>query len=120
MATGGHSSWRCARGIGYEGTEGTIVNCYNLGILTGDGQKNYMIGTGTSGKDVNCYYLDGLETYTNCAVDTNTVAFTKETSQEVVDSLNAYIDAHIGDETLDTSNWKKWKVGEDGYPTFAE
>ena len=114
-------SYRTARGIGTVGDNGTIKNCYNIGILEIIGSstiKNYVIGTGNTGKDENCYYLLGLETYPNSGIDTNAIAFTKQESEIVVEKLNQYIEYHKEDETLNTTEWKHWKLGEDGYPTF--
>lgn len=109
------SSYRQANGMGYVKDTGIIKNCYNIGKLTGGVGLNYVIGTRTTGNDENCYYLEGLQ---NVKIDTNATAFTKETSSQVVESLNKYIEDNLANETTNTSTWKKWKVGEDGYPTF--
>lgn len=104
------STYRQASGIGPMETRGTIKNCYNTGTFTGGVGQNYVIGTKTTGNDENCYYLEELQ---NVKIDTSATAFTKETSSQVVASLNQYIEEHLQDETINTSTWKKWKIGDD-------
>ena len=112
-------SYTNANGIGDIGEDGKIVNCYNIGNLKGRGwKKNYMIGARDSGNDNNCYYLQGIETGTNCEVDTNSTSFTLQSCNEVVENLNKYIDENSTNEEMKINLWKKWKIGENGYPIF--
>lgn len=37
-------------------------------------------------------------------------------SEKLVTSLNNYIENNP--DNIDTTHWKKWKLGENGYPTF--
>ena len=112
-------SYSVANGIGNIGTNGKIANCYNIGKLKGNGWTgNCVIGTGSSGNDENCYYLRGVETENNCVVDKNAISFLLEKCDEVVENLNKYIDENSTNEEIHIDLWKKWKVGEDGYPTF--
>lgn len=37
-------------------------------------------------------------------------------SQDFVDELNT----NITNESIDTSEWKNWRQGKDGYPTLEE
>lgn len=113
-------SYRTANGIvGLDPKKVPIIkNCYNAGNLIGGGWNDECtleIGTGTTGDGENCYYLEKAQ---NGKIDANAIAFTKETSNDVVAGLNQYIEEHLEDETTNSTTWKKWKVGEDGYPTF--
>ena len=38
--------------------------------------------------------------------------------QTQIDEINAYIDANQGSEEIDTTGWRKWKLGADGNPCF--
>lgn len=115
-------SYRTANGIAWWGIRNekivVIKNCYNAGNLIGggwSGECTLEIGTGTTGDGENCYYLEKEQ---NGKIDANAIAFTKETSNDVVAGLNQYIEEHLEDETTNSTTWKKWKVGENGYPTF--
>ena len=53
--------------------------------------------------------LGNSETYTG-----NIITKTDMKNQEFVNELNSYKD----ENNQYPSDWKKWKLGEDGYPTF--
>lgn len=88
-----------------------IYNCYTAGKLYSyyNGRK-YAIGA--SGDLIeNCYYLNNQpEENVNIEEGVNVIDEQFIKSQEFVDELNKNIE---GNEEL-----CKWKLGEDGYPTF--
>jgi hypothetical protein len=98
-------SYRCSKGIG--GTQ--TINCYNLGTLTSDYYLYYAIGTGTI---ENCYYNSSICPNVSETENINDVKDMNIT--EFVNLLNSYTD----DTGVYPENWKKWKVGENGYPIF--
>ena len=92
-------------GIWAEGTI-NIENCFNIG------EAQIGICRSTNSSD-NVYYLDSAS---GTGGITNAQAITKDeiNSQEFINVLNSYIDK--GEPYK--SNWKKWKIGENGYPIF--
>ena len=97
-----------------------IENSYSIGNMTGNtvgniiGTINYSSKTETKTELKNVYYV------TNPFIGTGTLTSGEATlkseseikSQTFVDLLNS----NIGTNT----NWKKWKLGNDGYPTFTD
>ena len=49
-------------------------------------------------------------------VETTVCTVTYMRSQDFVDELNT----NITNESIDTSEWKNWRQGKDGYPTLEE
>ena len=96
-----------------------IKNSYNLGKIMGT-QKGYILGriyvsenteTKTEFENVYCEGTAiGTGTLTSGEVTQKTASEMK--SQSFVDLLNS----NIGTNT----DWKRWKLGKDGYPTFEE
>ena len=94
-----------------------IKNCYNAGEITG---KAVYIGgiignVGSSNLEctnvynINDKYIGDSGTYTG-----NIITKTDMKNQEFVNELNSYKDENNQYPT----EWKKWKLGENGYPTF--
>ena len=98
-----------------------VINSYNAGMITSTSAKGAIIG--------GYWYSDLKATLTNVfftskqnikAIGRTNEDFgiqyseDKIKSQEFVDELNRY----IIENPSTTSNWKSWKLGEDGYPTF--
>ena len=114
---------------GISGNDGwtthNYINCYNMAIkmegtniggLSGSSpKKDYIIIK-------NCYYdknlaQNGVHNWTEVAG--NGLERVEINSVETVKKLNDYIERGIeNEEGIDTSDWKKWKVGEEGYPIF--
>ena len=98
-----------------------INNCYTIGTLEGK-QKAGIVATysqdsritGKSTSIQNSYYvndigiIEGIE-YTDTAIHKDE---SEIKSQTFVDLLNLNIGTN--------SEWKKWKLGTNGYPTFAD
>ena len=111
--------------IGQQGTTATqnhvyINNSYNLGKTVGK-QTGNIVGiittasrTDTKTEFTNVYYLlepaIGTGSLTSGEATLKTEKEIK--SQAFVDLLNS----NIGTNT----DWKKWKLGSDGYPTFVD
>ena len=95
----------CSKGIG-----GTYTNnCYNIGKLVSAQRVCYAIGSGTI---TNCYYNSTL---VGEVEDTNSIEdISKLNKNEFVNLLNSY----KNEEGEYPTDWKKWKLGENGYPTF--
>ena len=96
----------------------TIENCWNAGELTGSKIEGGIIGQGgngiTQGKILNCFFLNMTNTACIYQLEINdSTAMTLEEmkTQNFVDLLNNYESEH-------SINWKKWKLGEKGFPIF--
>ena len=92
-------------GIWAEGSI-NIENCFNIG----EAQIGICKSANSSN---NIYYLDSASSTGGV---TNAVSIAKDelVSEEFINLLNDYIEA--GESYK--SNWKKWKLGEEGYPIF--
>ena len=120
-------------GISYSGCGGiiglnqytskiTLINCFSTGTISGVAvYKGNLIGhTANSQLElINTYNIDnGFKEVGNGSyegtVETKTLEEIK--TQGFVDILNSYKD-DIGNYPAD---WKKWTLGENGYPTFVE
>ena len=94
-----------AKGIGGN----YINNCYNIGKLVSAQRVCYAIGSGTI---TNCYYNSTL---VGEVEDVNNIEdISKLDKNEFVNLLNSY----KNEEGQYPTDWKKWKLGEDGYPIF--
>ena len=95
----------------------TIKNCYNAGEITGKAVYSGGIIGGVRSSNLECTnvyniddkYIGSSETYTG-----NIITKTDMKNQEFVNELNSYKD----ENNQYPSDWKKWNLGEDGYPTF--
>ena len=114
---------------GISGNDGwkthNYINCYNM--------ANKMEGTNIGGIAGFSPYMDYI-TVTNCYYDKNLaekginnwtevagngIERAEINSEEIVKQLNAYIEKGTeNEEGIDTSDWKKWKIGEKGYPVY--
>lgn len=104
LVTNDWTNYSYAKGIG--GT--TITNCYSSGDLSSN-VECYVIGSGTVS---NCYYYSSA--LTSSYAENDAIDVDGKTAEEIVELLNSYID-----DTEDyPTDWNKWKVGDDGYPTF--
>ena len=116
---------------GYDPTEQIIANVYNIGEIYGKNTNTGKIGYG--GIAGGMWYEDtNIPTIKNAYFKAQTgmngfgalsevdgiYEKTKEYmySQQLVTALNEYIENNP--DGLDTTDWKKWKLGENGYPTF--
>ena len=111
--------------VGKQGTISTqdylyINNSYNLGKTVGK-QKGDIVGiittdskTDTKTEFTNVYYLlePAIGTGSPTSGEATLKTETEIKSQAFVDLLNS----NIGTNT----DWKKWKLGSDGYPTFVD
>lgn len=92
-------------GIWAEGSI-NIENCFNIG----EAQIGICKSANSSN---NIYYLDSASSTGGV---TNAISIAKDelVSEEFINLLNDYIE--VGESYK--SNWKKWKLGEEGYPIF--
>ena len=98
-------SYASAKGIG-----GTYTNnCYNIGKLESKRQC-YAIGSGTI---KSCYYDSTLVGEVEDAGSIEDISTLDK--NEFVNLLNSY---RNGEEKEYPTDWKKWKLGENGYPEF--
>ena len=110
-------------GLNYHNTSKiTLVNCFSTGTISGRAvYKGNLIGNTKNAQVelINTYNIDnGFKEVGNGSyegtVETKTLEEIK--TQGFVDILNSYKD-DIGNYPAD---WKKWTLGENGYPTFVE
>ena len=99
-------AYSAASGLG--GT--TVTNSYNAGNIIDKHSQSYEITSGTTN---NCYYFSNLESNGEI-VGEGTIDISEKTTEEFVELLNSYTD----DTGTYPSDWKRWKVGENGYPVF--
>lgn len=105
IAKGTWVTYAYAEGIG--GT--TATNCYNTGKLKSKWGR-YTIGAQTVN---NCYYFSTLATNGD-VVESGVTDVSAKSKEEFVELLNNYKDA----DNVYPSDWKRWKIGENGYPTI--
>ncbi len=105
--------------IGYVENHSESINVYSLGKITGNtvgGIVGSALWNNTSqNKFENCYFLksDTVQKSAGSKITVNATMIQKLTNTEI-DEMNNY----IKDNTSITSYWKKWKLGENGYPIF--
>ena len=100
----------------------TLVNCFSTGTISGRAvYKGNLIGYTANAQLelINTYNIDnGFKEVGNGSyegtVETKTLEEIK--TQGFVDILNSYKD----DSGNYPTDWKKWTLGENGYPTFVE
>ena len=112
--------------------EVTVNNCYNIGKLIGSSAKglgattisnSYNFGQITSknpcntigAKTINSCYYKSSQKANNETTEEGVIDLEGKTAQQMVEILNSYKDS----EGAYPTEWKKWKIGSDGYPTFA-
>ena len=105
--TGNISSNSKAYGIG--GT--TITNCYNFGKLTANTGINTI-----GGKNVNSCYYKSSQKSDKENTEEGAIDVENKSIEEIVALLNSYKD----DTGAYPDGWKKWKKGDNGYPTFSD
>ena len=112
--------------------ETTVNNCYNMGNIIGNatnglagttinnsynfGKMTIKSGGNTIGaKTINsCYYKSSQKT-NNETTEEGAIDVEGKTAEQIVELLNSYKD----DTGAYPADWKQWKVGSNGYPTFA-
>ena len=115
--------------IGYnDWGEVTLENCYNIGMVSGatlGGIAGRLFLSNDMLTTKNCFYLN-----TNISIGIGYIhggseekedvkGFSQEEikSNEVLNSLNNYVEQNLNNQEVEL---KKWKFGGDGYPTFVE
>ena len=110
--------------MGYIYASARIENVYNIGEIKSN--SNYaggIIGGGLWNNPNNvidyCYYLDNLQKGVGRTITDTTIKCQDNEMKSVdfLEELNQNI-ANIGDNGVDVSEWCKWTIGENGYPTF--
>ena len=113
--------------------EVTVNNCYNIGKLIGSSanglgattiSNSYNFGQMTSknpcntigAKTINSCYYKSSQKANNETTEEGVIDLEGKTAQQMVEILNSYKDS----EGAYPIEWKKWKIGSDGYPTFAD
>lgn len=89
--------------------DGICSNCYNTGIIENNYDKFAISGNTVN----NCYYSMEINADMT-SIEENLVDISDKNGQQFVDLLNSYRD----DTENYPSNWKKWKLGNEGYPIF--
>ena len=100
----------------------TIQNCVNVGKIESTSYAGAICGMElTYWKSqkkydlVNSFMLNNVELVTgSIQTDTSATIFEIDDIQDVIASLNKY----INDNNLTEQGWIKWKLGENGYPVF--
>ena len=92
---------------------GTIKNCINFTAIEPLNWSCDIIAYSKVKNFQKCYYNSdnvkkGME------IDKNLIDIKGKSMNEIVNLLNSYTD----ETGKYPSEWKKWKIGEDGYPTF--
>ena len=115
--------------IGYAGWyDTTIENCYNIGTISGE-DKGAIGGKLFLSNDIvetkNCFYLNknisiGIGYIHGGNEEKEDVTGMNENelkSNETLTKLNDYVKENSANQEIELKNWK---IGDDGYPTFAE
>lgn len=112
---------------GQDGTINTIVNVYNTGkVIDANNECGGIVGglwygnLANTATLKNTYYQEDGELlgYGGFASAQGVEKQTSEYmhSEKLVTALNNYIESNT--DGIDTTQWKKWKLGENGYPIF--
>ena len=97
------------------------INVFSTGNISGEAAGG-IIGSAwwnnaNSNKFENCYFLksDTVEKSSgkNIVVDAKML---EKLANTEIEEINNYIENN--EDNIDTSLWKKWKLGENGYPVF--
>lgn len=100
-------SYATAKGIGGN----TIINCYNFGKIISERTKPNVVGVSSS-EMKSCYYNSESSGMTQ---DLEELTDVKNIDiEDFVNLLNKY----KGETGIYPKDWKKWKVGDEGYPIF--
>ena len=110
---GAISAKKVAAGIIGGGTAGSvnIKNTYNNGNIKNATTKKVMVGN-ISSTITNGYYNSSLMDST-IKIDNDLIDISNKSVEEFINLLNSYIN---DDEEEYPTDWKKWKLGEKGYP----
>ena len=100
-------------GGGYAGS-GTLKNVYTMGNIKNATNSKVMVGNSITSTITNGYYNSSLIDST-ITIDNGLIDISKKSVEEFVNLLNLY--KNDGEQTYPI-DWKKWKVGDGGYPTF--
>lgn len=107
--------------VGYNETNLTIENCYNIGILKSSRNRGSIVGNGSQTLK-NCFYLDNLNQGQGTIMENNATAMNELQlkGNENIDGkllvgiLNEYVDMK---NKINDIQLKKWKSSEQ-YPVF--
>ena len=110
-------------GLIYYNTTAYIYNCCNMGIISGNQSIGGIIGRSGAGSGSYTQYMPIIKnTYSMPSTlkgignfSTSEVITDETNIENIINSLNEYIN---NSEEIDKSSWKKWKLGENEYPTF--
>ena len=113
-------------GFLYYNTTAYIYNCCNIGTITGKQNIGGIIGRSGAGLGYYTQYMPIIKntysmptTLKGIGNFTTSEVITSETNVEnIINSLNAYI--NNTEDEINKSGWKKWKLGEEGYPVFIQ
>ena len=113
--------------------ETTVNNCYNIGKIIGKTtnglggttiNNSYNFGKMTikssgntiGAKTMNSCYYKSSQKANNETTEEGAIDVEGKTAEQIVELLNSYKD----DTGAYPTDWKQWKVGKDGNPTFAD
>ena len=113
--------------------EATVNNCYNIGKIIGNttnglggttinnsynfGKMTIKSGGNTIGaKTMNSCYYKSSQKANNETTEEGAIDVEGKTAEQIVELLNSYKD----DTGAYPTDWKQWKVGKDGNPTFSD
>ena len=88
-----------------------IENCYNIGDIIQGHSSGGIVGN-TSDKIYNCYNAGTINGSTGVATD----GITELSKTEIINN-KSFVETLNNNRGTNTE-WKKWVIGEDGYPTF--
>ena len=100
-------------GGGYAGS-GTLKNVYTMGNIKNATNSKVMVGNSITSTITNGYYNSSLIDST-ITIDNGLIDISDKSVEEFVNLLNSY--KNDGEQTYPI-DWKKWKVGDEGYPIF--
>ncbi len=109
------SAKKVAAGIIGGGTAGSVIikNTYNMENIKNATTKKVMVGN-ISSSITNGYYNSSLIDST-ITIDNGLIDISDKSVEEFINLLNSY---RNDDEEAYPIDWKKWKLGENGYPIF--
>ena len=89
-----------------------IENCYNIGEVSQGVNNNGGIIGSLAGNIKNCYNAGKINGKVSVVSDE-----IKELSESDIKNNQTFVET-LNKNIGTNSDWKKWKLGEDGYPTF--
>ena len=111
-------------GFIYYNTTVSLYNCCNIGTILGTQNIGGIIGRSGAGSGSYVEYMPTIKnTYSMPSTlngignfSTSEVIISETSIENIVNYLNSYI--NIADESIDKSDWNRWKIAENGALSF--